>query len=67
MTSEVELPGVTSVTSTIPEIAVTRAATDFSMANRVTVHEGCPEIKAVVEEFPTLWEEGGFAELPEQE
>ena len=53
--------------STIPEIAVTPAASDFVMPNGVTVYDNCPEIKVVAEEFPSLWKEVGFAELPEQE
>ena len=50
-----------------PEIAVTPTAADVVLPSGVTVYEGNPEIKAVANDFPKLWQEGGFAKLPEEE
>ena len=56
-----------TVPISVPKIAVTLTTSDLILSSGVTVYKGAPEIKAVTEEFPKLWEEGGFAKLLEEE
>lgn len=61
-------PDLAAATPTgAPDLAVTQTSSDFVMPNGVTVHNDCAEIKSVADEFPSLWQEGGFADLPQEE
>ncbi|KAK3166669.1 hypothetical protein OEA41_009794 [Lepraria neglecta] len=46
------------------EISVTPTLYDCVLANSITVYGDNPAIKAVIDEFPTLWQEGGFTDVP---
>ncbi len=50
-----------------PNIAVTTSPEDVVLPNGVTTYGNVPELAQVVDEFPTVWKEEGFADLPEQE
>ncbi len=54
-------------TTLAPEIAVIPTEADIVLPNGATVYEGNPAIRSVVEEFPELWREGGFADVPQEE
>ena len=59
--------GSATISAGPPEIAVTPTSADVVLPSGVTVYEGNPAIKAVANDFPTLWQEGSFAKLPEEE
>ena len=53
---------------TNPEaIAVDTSVQDTVLPNGVTVYQGNPQLAKVVGEYPTIWQEGGFADVPLQE
>ena len=56
-----------SVSTQPKDISVMPSAEDYVMHNSITVYNNVPELRQVVDEFPTLWQEGGFADLPEQD
>ena len=59
------LTATLTATASIPtEISVTLILYDCVLANSVTIYGDIPAIKAVVDEFPILWQEGGFADVP---
>ena len=60
-------PAASMTSASIPEIAVTPAGTDTVLPNGVTIHGNSSAIQEVANEFPTLWEEGSFAKIPEPE
>ena len=63
-TASVSLP---EATLPAPEITVTPTEADVVLPSGITVYEGNPAIQAVAEEFPKLWQEGGFADIPKEE
>ena len=53
---------------THPEaVTVEASPQDVVLPNGVTVYQGIPQLVEVVKEFPTVWQEGGFADVPENE
>lgn len=67
-TGMVPTPALSTFSPPTPKVAVATSATDTILSNGVTIHENnSSSIQGLVEEFPTLWQEGGFAKLPEQE
>lgn len=50
-----------------PSIEVVGSAQDVVQPNGVTTYGHVPELTQIVEEFPSLWKEEGFAEVPEAE
>ena len=55
------------IPTSAPEICVVPTPADSVMPNGVTVYQGNPAIQEVVNEYPKLWEEGGFADIPREE
>lgn len=51
----------------VPEIVVLPTEADLIMPNGVTVYEGDASIQAVVDEYSQLWQEEGFADIPQEE
>lgn len=52
-------------TSAPAEVSVTPTLQDIVLANGVTVFGGDPAIIIIVNKFLTLWQEGGFTNVPE--
>ena len=63
-------PSALAADSTPPiptEISVTPTLHDSVLPNGVTIYGNNPAIESVVKNFPSLWQEGGFADVPENE
>ena len=67
-------PGIANLSEPIqdakvstPELGVNHTPSDLVLPSGVTIHAGTPSIAAVAEEFPKIWEEGGFADVPQQD
>ena len=60
-------PHSVALPETTPEISVVPTMDDVVLPSGITVYKGDPLIRAVAEDFPKLWREGGFANLPEEE
>ncbi len=56
-----------SLNSHQPAVGIETTATDTVLSNGAAVYGNAPELAAVVNEFPTVWQEGGFADVPENE
>jgi len=50
-----------------PAIEITSTAKDTVLPNGVTTYGNVPELAKVVDDFPSLWTEVGFANVPEAE
>ena len=61
------MPEVPGIPASIPDICVVPTEADSVMPNGVTVYQGNEKIQNVVNQFPSLWEEGGFAEVPQED
>ena len=51
-------------TPSVPDLTVRQAAQDLVLPSGVTVHTDLPQIVTVANEFPEIWKEGGFADVP---
>ena len=69
------IPGIANLSGPIPEatkvpapdLTVNHTLDDLVLPSGVTIHAGSPQIAAVANEFPKIWEEGGFADVPQQD
>ncbi len=59
-------PSVKTATLT-PNLEVVTTTLDTVLPNGVTVHGNVPELAQVVTEFPSVWNEEGFVDVPETE
>lgn len=63
-------PSASAADSTPPiptEISVTPTPHNSVLPNGVTIYGNNPAIESVVKKFPSLWQEGGFTDVPENE
>ena len=62
------IPNVPPVHPSVkPAVEVDITAHDTVLPNGVTTYGNIPELAQVVDEFPTIWQEEGFAEVPQNE
>ena len=61
---DVVIPNQTGPT---PELTVRHTSSEVVLPNGVTIHGGSPPIAKVANDFPKLWKEGGFADIPQEE
>ena len=57
----------TTVFPKLKDVSVLSTPTDIVIANGVTIYGNAGSLQSVVDRFPTLWEEGGFAKIPEED
>ena len=53
--------------SKVPEIKVMPTLSDFTMPSGVRIYGDTKPLQAVADEFPSLWEEGSFANVPQED
>ena len=53
--------------NTPPAVEITPTSLDYVLPNGVTTYGNIPEFTKVINEFPSVWKEEGFADLPEHE
>ena len=61
------LPDSVLPNSRSPDVAVNTTPGDVIMPNGVTVFGASKPIQAVIDRYPTLWQERGFAKVPEED
>ena len=59
-----DVPHVPASSNGQPAVKISPTSEDVILPNGVTTYENVPELSAVANEFPDLWTEGGFAEVP---